>query len=75
LLLAAGANPRQLFFFLATEDFAAIAQLSELAKAGLASDLVVHYKEISIRDGFIVTAFPMSTKRMNRTFSRWRRLR
>jgi hypothetical protein len=75
LILTAVAHPTQLFFFSQTADFAAVAKFSELASMGLASNVVVHYKEVTKRDGFIVTAFPMSSGRIKRRFSRWRRLR
>ena len=44
-----------------TKDFAAIAEFPELRRLGLASNLVVHYGEVSDRDGFIVTAFQCLT--------------
>ncbi len=69
------ARPRKLFFFLETRDFAAVAESIQLEKSSLAQNLVVLYKEISDRDGFIVTAFPMSHRRMRWRFRRWQRLR
>jgi len=75
LVLTAVAYPKQLFSFSGIGDFAATAKFAQLASAGLASNIIVHYKEISNRDGFIVTAFPMSDRRIRRSFSRWRRLR
>lgn len=68
-------KPDRLFFFAAIRDFAAVAKHSELLKLGIAPNLVVHYKEVSDQDGFIVTAFPISEWRMRRKFGNWQRLR
>ena len=75
LVLDAVNHPNRLFLFARTGDMAAVAQFRQLVRLGVASNLVVHYKEVSDRDGFIVTAFPMSKQRMRRRFSRWQRLK
>jgi hypothetical protein len=52
-----------------------MAEFSELAKHGITANLIVHYGESSDRGGFIVTAFAMSRRRMQRRFRRWQRLK
>jgi len=75
LVLRTIARPNNVFLFAKTGDLAAVARFAELAKFGLSSSLVVHYRELSNQDGFIVTAFPISSKRMRRKFSHWLRLK
>jgi hypothetical protein len=75
LVLHTVAQPEHLFFWPRTGDLAAVAEFSELVKLGLSANLVVHYRESSDRGGFIVTAFPMSRRRIQRRFSRWQRLK
>jgi len=75
LVLRTLAQPGSVFLFAKPGDFAAVAQFAELTKLGLSSNLVVHYRELSNQDGFIVTAFPISKTRMRRKFSRWLRLK
>ena len=75
LVLRTVAQPKSVFLFAKTGDLAAVAQFAELAKLGLSSNLVVHYRELSNQDGFIVTAFPISSRRMRRKFTRWQRLK
>jgi len=75
LILQTVARPGRVFLSPKTGDLAAVAEFPQLAELGLARHLVVHYREISDRDGFIVTAFPISRGRMRRKFIRWQRLR
>jgi hypothetical protein len=75
LVLATVSRPRSVFLFQKTGELAAVSRSSELANAGVAPYLVVHYSEGSNRDGFIVTAFPMSLRRMKRRFAKWQRLK
>lgn len=75
LVLKAITRPSHIFVSARTKDLAAVAEFSELVKLGLAPNLVVHYREISDGDGFIVTAFPICERRMWRKFHRWQRLR
>ncbi len=57
------------------ENFVAIKRFTELARHGIADHLAVHYKEVSDEDGFILTVFPISAKRMRRRYNLWRRLK
>jgi len=75
LILNTISKPDSVFFLSKKRDFAAVARFSELVGQGLAAYLVVHYRETTAHDGFMVTAFPMSAKRMNRRFTRWQRLK
>jgi hypothetical protein len=75
LILKAVTRPSHILVYARTKDLAAVAEFAELVKLGLAPNLVVHYKETSDRDGFMVTAFPISEGRMWRKFRRWQRLR
>jgi hypothetical protein len=75
LVLHTVAQPQRLFFWPRTGDLAAMAEFSELAKHGITANLIVHYGESSDRGGFIVTAFAMSRRRMQRRFRRWQRLK
>ncbi|WP_287583908.1 hypothetical protein [Candidatus Borrarchaeum sp.] len=52
-------------------EFAALKVFPELREKGLAENLIVHYKELSKKDGFIITAFVMSDKRLKRRFRKW----
>ena len=52
-------------------EFAAIKVFPELREKGLAENLIVHYRELSKRDGFIITAFVMSDRRLKRRFKKW----
>lgn len=76
-LLLAISEPDSLYFAPkgVKPNFGAIKKFKKLAKAGLADLLVVHYREVSVHDGFISTAFSMSSKRVRRKFARWRRLK
>jgi hypothetical protein len=51
--------------------FAAMKIFPELREIGLAENLIVHYKELSKKDGFIITSFVMSDKRLIRRFRKW----
>lgn len=56
-------------------NFAALKVLNRLVEAGLAGNLVVHYREVSPSNWFILTAFVMSSDRLKRRFKSWRKLR
>jgi len=56
-------------------NFAAIKAFNRLTDYGLPKNLVVHYKEVDESTGFILTAFVMSDKRVNKRFSLWHKLR
>ncbi len=56
-------------------NFAAVKTLNRLAEFGLAKNLCVHYKELSQSSGFILTAFVISDKRLNKRFRLWQKLR
>ncbi len=74
LVLRTIARPEFVFNFPKTRDLAAVSRFPKLISAGLAPYLVVHYRVLN-HDGFIVTAFPISRRRMNRRFNRWQRLK
>lgn len=52
----------------------AIKRISKLADAGLSQNLVVVYRETSIHEGFIITAFSISDRRKSRMYRLWRKL-
>jgi len=56
-------------------NFAAVKAFNRLMDNGLSTNLIVHYKEVDKSTGFILTAFVMSDKRLNKRFSEWHRLR
>lgn len=56
-------------------SYAAVKSIPKLVEAGLARNLIVHYREVSHSDGFILTALVMSDERVERRFRLWRRLR
>ena len=56
-------------------NYAAVGVFPKLVEAGLARNLVVHYREVSPSDGFILTALVISDKRLEKRFKLWRRLR
>lgn len=45
-------------------NFAAVKFFRKLIETGLQGLLIVHYREVSEHDGFILTAFPMSKRRL-----------
>lgn len=55
-------------------QFAAVRRFDRLKAFGLAENLVVHYREVSVDDGFILTAYVMSCGRLVGRFRRWTRL-
>ena len=55
-------------------QFAAVRRFDRLRAFGLAESLVVHYREVSVDDGFILTSYVMSSSRMVGRFRRWTRL-
>jgi len=55
-------------------QFAAVRRFDRLRTFGLAENLVVHYREISMDDGFILTAYVMSDRRLRERFRLWTRL-
>ena len=59
----------------AQPNFAAVKAFTRLVELGLAKNLIVHYKEFSQSNGFILTAFVMSDKRLNKRFRLWQRLK
>jgi len=52
----------------------AIKTFSSLKQKGLATNLAVHYKEISQEDGFLITAFTISNKRLERMVRKWKKV-
>jgi len=55
-------------------QFAAVRGFERLRSFGLAENLVVHYREVSVDDGFILTSYVMSNSRLRGRFRRWTRL-
>ena len=53
-----------------TPQFIAIKEFSELLNHNLATKMVVHYREFS-EDGFIITAFTMSEKKLEKKVKNW----
>ena len=49
----------------------AIKRIPRLSEVGLSRNLVVVFREISSREGFIITAFPISDRRKNRMYRLW----
>ena len=56
-------------------NFAAVKTFDRLADFGLAKNLIVHYKELPHPNGFILTAFVMSDKKLNKRFKLWQKLK
>jgi len=76
-VLLAIANPDKLYFSPPSlePNFAAVKVFARVVEFGLARNIVVHYKEVSPPNGFILTALVMSDKRLSRRFRLWRRLK
>ncbi|KPV62149.1 MAG: hypothetical protein AOA65_2041 [Candidatus Bathyarchaeota archaeon BA1] len=76
-ILLTVAEPNMLFYspHWARPCHAAVKAFPKLRESGLPENLVVHYREVTPHDGFILTAFAMSNKRIEVRFGRWRRLR
>ena len=51
----------------------AVKRFERLSDAGLSQNLVVVYRETNLREGFIITAFPISDRRKERMYRLWRR--
>jgi hypothetical protein len=56
-------------------NFAAVKSFDRLAEYSLATNLVIHYKELEASTGFILTAFVMSDKKIEKRFRLWQRLK
>ena len=52
----------------------AIKRFERLADFELSQNLVVVYRETSLQEGFIITAFPISDRRKRRMYRFWRKL-
>ncbi len=57
------------------QNFAVVKIFDHLADFGLAKDLTVHYKELPQSNGFILTAFVISDKRLKKRFKLWQKLK
>lgn len=57
------------------ENLVAVRKFTELVQDKLAEYLAVHYKELSDKDGFILTVFPISAKRLRKRYRIWRKLK
>jgi hypothetical protein len=51
----------------------AIKKFLKLSEVGLSQNLVVVYRETSLREGFIITAFSINDGRKNRMYRLWRK--
>jgi len=56
-------------------NFASVKVFDRLADFGLAKNLTVHYKELSQSNGFILTPFVISDKRLTKRFMLWQKLK
>lgn len=76
-ILLAIVDPDELYFSppQLKPNFAAVKVFIRLVKFKLAKNLVVHYREVSQSNGFILTALIMSDKRLKRRFKLWQRLK
>ena len=52
----------------------AVKSFERLADVGLSQNLVVVYRELTPQEGFIITVFPISDRRIRRMYRLWRRL-
>jgi hypothetical protein len=52
----------------------AVKRVPTLANIGLSQNLVVVYRETSLHEGFIITAFSISDRRKSRMYRLWRKL-
>jgi hypothetical protein len=52
----------------------AVKKFKRLRDLGLGENLVVVYRELTLKEGFIITAFPISDRRKRRMYRLWRRL-
>jgi hypothetical protein len=51
----------------------AVKRFPKLSEVGLSQNLVVVYRETSLHEGFIITAFSISDRRKNRMYRLWRK--
>lgn len=56
-------------------DFASVKVFDRLADFGLPKNLTVYYKELSQSNGFILTAFVISDKRLTKRFMLWQKVK
>ncbi len=73
-ILSTVSNPQHLYSFARKHIIAATNPFSKLRDYGLSANLVVHYREFK-DDGFILTAFVMSDRRLRRRFRNWKKLK
>lgn len=52
----------------------AIKSFKSFIEKGLALNLTVHYKELPSEDGFLITAFVISQKRLERMMRKWKKV-
>lgn len=76
-ILLTVANPDELYGSPPTvkPNFAAVKVFDRLTGFGLAPNLVVHYREVSPSDGFILTAFVISNEGLKGDLNLWRKLK
>lgn len=76
-ILLAIAQPDKVYYSPAgmEPNFAAVKVFDRLADYGLAKNLTVHYKEPPKPSGFILTAFVISDKKLDKRFRTWQRLK
>lgn len=73
-ILSTISNPGHLYLFTKKYILAATNSYGKLQDYGLPTNIVVHYREFK-DDGFILTAFVMSDKRLRRRFKNWKKLK
>ncbi len=52
----------------------AIKKFEGLKMAGLAENLLVVYREVTDKEGFIIMAYPINSRRLSRRYRSWRRV-
>ena len=75
-ILSTVAEPEELYLSPPSRrpQIAAVKRFTKLKAYGLADNLVVHYREVSKTDGFILTAYVMSNEKLRKRFRKWRKL-
>ncbi len=73
-ILSTVSNPKNLYLLTKKQILAATNSYDKVETYGLAKNIVVHYREVT-HDGFILTAFVISDKRLERRFRNWEKLK
>ncbi|MGH9909694.1 MAG: hypothetical protein ACRD32_03560 [Nitrososphaerales archaeon] len=73
-ILSTVSNPKNMYLLTKKQILAATNTYDKLETFGLAKNIAVHYREFA-HDGFILTAFVISDKKLERRFRNWKRLK